>query len=284
MATAPGCGFDRFELSGLGSPSSSTGALCVRPNNGRTEGSSRALAGRLPNFATRTAARSSKIGGSRRRRTEANDFGLCSPSPLRSNSWDASRALAAAKQLNPEKAGLWFAEAAIALRSERPDEAIDLLARGLQLDPDNPAAYFDLGNARIMRDELKLALTAFERATSLKPDFWEALNNQALVLYEIGNRNEAIKRWRRVLEIENNPEPMLALAAALHQRGTNREEALSLATTALSQDPNYVLTPHQVEQLWGARIRQAAAQLLDEEELADTVERAQANATWKKNR
>lgn len=204
---------------------------------------------------------------------------------LRSNQLeDASRSLAAAKQLNPEKAGLWFAEAAIALRSERPDEAIDLLARGLQLDPDNPAAYFDLGNARIMRDELKLALTAFERATSLKPDFWEALNNQALVLYEIGNRNEAIKRWRRVLEIENNPEPMLALAAALHQRGTNREEALSLATTALSQDPNYVLTPHQVEQLWGARIRQAAAQLLDEEELADTVERAQANATWKKNR
>ena len=204
---------------------------------------------------------------------------------LRSNQLEeASRSLAAAKQLNPKKAGLWFAEAAIALRSERPDEAIDLLARGLQLEPDNPAAYFDLGNARIMRDELKLALTAFERATSLKPDFWEALNNQALVLYEIGNRDEAIKRWRRVLEIENNPEPMLALAAALHQRGNNREEAISLATTALSNDPNYVLTPHQVEQLWGARIRQAAAQLLDQEELADTVERAQANATWKKNR
>ncbi len=204
---------------------------------------------------------------------------------LRSNELEeASRSLAAAKQLNPQKAGLWFAEAAIALRTERPDEAIDLLARGLQLEPDNPAAYFDLGNARIMRDELKLALKAFERATSLKPDFWEALNNQALVLYEIGNRDEAIRRWRRVLEIENNPEPMLALAAALHQQGNNREEALSLANTALSNDPNYVLPPHQVEQLWGARIRQAAAQLLDQEELADTVERAQANATWKKNR
>ena len=204
---------------------------------------------------------------------------------LRSNELEeASRSLAAAKQLNPQKAGLWFAEAAIALRTERPDEAIDLLARGLQLEPDNPAAYCDLGNARIMRDELKLALKAFERATSLKPDFWEALNNQALVLYEIGNRDEAIRRWRRVLEIENNPEPMLALAAALHQRGNNREEALSLANTALSNDPNYVLPPHQVEQLWGARIRQAAAQLLDQEELVDTVERAQANATWKKNR
>ena len=33
-------------------------------------------------------------------------------------------------------------------------------------------------------------------ATNLKPDFWEALNNQALVLYEMGNADEAIRRWR----------------------------------------------------------------------------------------
>ena len=35
----------------------------------------------------------------------------------------ASFSLARAKNLNPEKAGLWFAEAAIALRAERPEEA-----------------------------------------------------------------------------------------------------------------------------------------------------------------
>ena len=133
-----------------------------------------------------------------------------------------------------------------------------------------------------MQSQLGMALKAFEQATSLKPTFWEALNNQALVLYEMGNRDEAIRRWRRVLEIENNPEPMLALASALFQQGGRREEAITLAREALAKDPNYVLPPHQEEQLWGFRIRGAAAQLLDEDELADSVERARANATWKK--
>lgn len=197
----------------------------------------------------------------------------------------ASVSLARAKNLNPKKPGLWFAEAAIALRAERPDEAIPLIDRGLELDPDNHAAYFDLGNARIMQDELPMALKSFEKATALKNDFWEALNNQALVLFEMGNRDEAIRRWRRVLKIESNAEPMLALAAALYQRNkSSNSEILTLARDALASDPNYVLAPHQEEQLWGYRIRQATAKLLTEPELAASVERAQANATWKKRR
>ena len=202
---------------------------------------------------------------------------------LRSEQLDAaSVSLARAKSLNPDKAGLWFAEAAIALRSDRPDEAISLLNRGLQLDSNNSGAYFDLGNARIMQAELKMALQAFEKATALKPDFWEALNNQALVLYQLGNREEAIRRWRQVLSIENNPEPMLALAAALYREDRHRNEALRLAKNALAKEPNYVLDTHQEEQLWGTRIRAAAAHLLADEEMEDTVERARANATWKK--
>ena len=194
----------------------------------------------------------------------------------------ASKSLARAKTLNPDKAGLWFAEAAIALRAERPDDAVPLIERGLDLDPNNASAYFDLGNARIMQGDLPMALRTFEQATKLKPDFWEALNNQALVLFEMGKRDEAIKRWRQVLKIDENAEPMLALAAALHQRGSSREDALTMARRALAKDPNYVLTPPQVEQLWGPKIRQATATLLAEPDLSGSVERAKANATWKK--
>ena len=175
----------------------------------------------------------------------------------------------------------WFAEAAIALRAERPNDAVPLITRGLQLDPNNAAAYFDLGNARIMQGVLPLALKSFEQATALKPEFWEALNNQALVLFELGEHDEAIRRWRRVLKLEQNAEPMLALAAALHQKG-DENEALSLAKEALSKNPNYVLPMHQKEQLWGSHVRQATANLLREAALASSVERAQANATWKK--
>ena len=195
---------------------------------------------------------------------------------------EASQSLARAKDLNPDKAGLWFAQGALALRDERPEEALPLIQRGLELDPKIPAAYFDLGNAHIMLDDLSSALDSFEQATNLKPDFWEALNNQALVLYEMGNADEAIRRWRAVLKLENNAEPMLALAAALHQKGDDSDVPITMAREALNQEPNYVLTPHQIEQLWGVKIRQAAARLLALPEMASSVERAQANATWKK--
>ena len=194
----------------------------------------------------------------------------------------AGQSLARAKNLNPDKAGLWFAQGALALRDERPEEALPLIQRGLELDPKIPAGYFDLGNAHIMLDDLSSALDSFEQATNLKPDFWEALNNQALVLYEMGNADEAIRRWRAVLKLENNAEPMLALAAALHQKGDDSDVPITMAREALNQEPNYVLTPHQIEQLWGVKIRQAAARLLALPEMASSVERAQANATWKK--
>ena len=219
-------------------------------------------------------------------RLDPNDerfWSVLAEAQLRSNDLEgASESLARAKSLKPEKAGLWFAEAAIALRSENPDAAVPLITRGLQLDPKNAAAYFDLGNARIMQNNFPLALKSFEQATALKPDFWEALNNQSLVLYEMGELDEAIRRWRQVLIIERNAEPMLALAAALHQTG-EQTEAIQLASTALAKNPNYVLPLHQAEQLWGVRIREATAKLLSEPQLTNSVERAQANATWKKS-
>ena len=190
----------------------------------------------------------------------------------------AASSLAKAKALKPGKAGLWFAEASIALRDERPDDAISLLDEGLRLDPKNAGAYFDLGNARVMQSDLRQALKAFEQATTIKPSFWEALNNQALVLFEMGNTPEAIKRWRSVLSIKNNPEPMLALAAALNQQSPGDAESLELARQALAEDPNYVLPGHQENQLWGSKLRQATDVLLTTPSLRGAVERAEANA------
>ena len=191
---------------------------------------------------------------------------------------DAAGSLAKAKSLNPGKAGLWFAEASLALRDNRPDDAVPLLDEGLRLDPKNAGAYFDLGNARVMQDDLRQALRAFEKATSIKPSFWEALNNQALVLFEMGNTSEAIKRWRSVLKIKSNAEPMLALAAALNKQKPGDTESIELARKALAENPNYVLPGHQENQLWGLKLRQATETLLSEGALKSAVERAEANA------
>ena len=215
-------------------------------------------------------------------RLQPNDerlWSVLAEAQLRSDQLKAAAgSLAKAKALKPGKAGLWFAEASIALRDERPGDAISLLDEGLRLDPKNAGAYFDLGNARVMQSDLRKALKAFEQATTIKPSFWEALNNQALVLFEMGNTPEAIKRWRSVLSIKRNPEPMLALAAALNQQSPGAAESLELARKALAEDPNYVLPGHQENQLWGSKLRQATDVLLATPSLRGAVERAEANA------
>ena len=215
-------------------------------------------------------------------RLQPNDerlWSVLAEAQLRSDQLKAAAgSLAKAKALKPGKAGLWFAEASIALRDERPDDAVSLLDEGLRLDPKNAGAYFDLGNARVMQLDLRKALKAFEQATAIKPSFWEALNNQALVLFELGNAPEAIKRWRSVLSIKRNAEPMLALAAALNKQTPGDAESIELARKALAEDPNYVLPGHQENQLWGSKLRQATDVLLTEPSLQGAVERAEANA------
>lgn len=204
---------------------------------------------------------------------------LLAEAQLRSNQDKAAAvSLAKARELDPKNAGILFAQGSLALKDSRPSEAAELIREGLKLDGKNAGAYFDLGNAFILMGKPGDALGAFERASKLRADFWEAINNQALVLYEQNKDAEAIKRWRRVLEIKPAAEPTLALAAALNSKTPGNTESLELAAKALAEEPNYVLDSWQKEQLWGPKLRSATAQLFTDPALKADVERAQANA------
>ena len=174
-----------------------------------------------------------------------------------------------------------LAEGSLALRKGKPADAVDLLRRGLQLDPKNAGAYFDLGNAQLLLGETAPALASFERAAGLRKDFWEAINNQGIVLFESGKTQQAIERWRRVLTLKPGvAETSLALGAALFQSSNaGHAEAIRLAEAALADEPNYVLDSYQKEQLWGSKLRGAARELLTRPELKAAVERAIANAS-----
>jgi tetratricopeptide (TPR) repeat protein len=194
----------------------------------------------------------------------------------------AAVSLARAKALDPKNPGIWFAEGSLALRDGRPADAVDLLEQGLRMESNNSGAYFDLGNAHILLGQPAPALAAFERASSLRRTFWEAINNQGLVLFEQGQRGEAVNRWRQVLRIKPGAaEPSLALATALYSTAKSPEargEAVELASRALAADPNYVLDSYQKDQLWGPRLRSATRVLLADPALKSSVERANANA------
>ena len=212
--------------------------------------------------------------------TDARGWLLLAEAQLRSGEdAEASASLEQARNLDPRNAGILFAQGSLALKANQPARAIELIREGQRIDDKNAGSYFDLGNGYILLGESKAALSAFERASKLRSDFWEAINNQSLVLYEQRKDAEAIQRWRSVLTIRPTAaEPMLALAAALNAQDPGNGESLDLAKRALAGDPNYVLSSYQQEQLWGSRLRQATSVLLANASLKGDVERAQANA------
>ncbi len=206
-------------------------------------------------------------------------WAILGESQLRNNNLSQAKiSFSKAKNINPEKASLWFAEASLALKLKELDNAVSLIKEGLKLEPKNAGAYFQLGNARIMQNKFYLAINSFKKATELKPLFWEALNNEGIVLFEIGKIEKSIKIWRRVLKIQNNAEPKLALAIALHQTKMNKIEAIKLAKEALNENPNYISSNYQKEQLWGTKLQKAAKVLFSNPQLESYVERAMANS------
>src|ERR1700679_1942941 len=63
-------------------------------------------------------------------------------------------------------------------RADHPEEACAALAAAARLQDDNPYIHANLGNAlSVLRRDAE-ALTAYERAISLKPDFAAALHAQ----------------------------------------------------------------------------------------------------------
>ncbi len=192
----------------------------------------------------------------------------------------ANLSLERAKELNPNLASIWFAQASISLEQKQPKDALIFLNGGLKIEPNNAGAYFRLGNAHIMLNELKKAVEAFKEASDLKSTFWEAINNQGIVLFELNKTQESIRVLRKALKISKNAEPMLALAAALNANEPKNTESIELAKQALMQNPNYVSVKYQKEQLWGFRLQKATKKLFSHPQLVSDIEKAVANSDF----
>ena len=124
------------------------------------------------------------------------------------------------------------------------------------------------------------SLEAFKKATDINPKFWQAINNQALVYYELGFKKKAIKTWREVILLKSDPEPKLALAIALYALEPNSNEAIKLAKEALSQNPNYFFQQFQKEQLWGEKLQTAGIELFKNPKLKSVINTASANSNF----
>ena len=69
--------------------------------------------------------------------------------------------------------------------------------------------------------------------------------------------------------MEENAEPLLALASCLRNRDIN--EAIFLAKKALNKEPNYVEYVYRKEQLWGEKLQNSTEQLFEINQLKKEI-------------
>lgn len=110
------------------------------------------------------------------------------------------------------------------------DQAIEVMESSLKVSP-TWGSYFRLGVLQKIKGDLKTARTNFEKAIVLQPTFAEARDQLALVNAMLGNYEEALVLYKKM--IWNNPqnfEPYYSIASIL-----SRQKKLDLAMNWLQK-------------------------------------------------
>ena len=106
-------------------------------------------------------------------------------------------------------------------------------------NPDDVAAYSNLGAALRSQGKLEEALASYNRALSLRPDYPEALFNRGNALYELKRYDEALASYDRALSLRPGyAEALSNRGNALHEL-KRYDEALASHDLALSVRPDY---------------------------------------------
>lgn len=147
------------------------------------------------------------------------------------------------------------------------DAALSVLREGLGLYPNAVELHVGVGYARLARDEFAWARRAFEEALVLDPEHEDGLAGLGETLLRFGQTAQAMKSFRRVLELgyADDIELMLQVGRALFRDGLIAE-AKEFFEVAVQQ------TPENAEAI--AMVGYAQHQLGEEDAAEETLKRA----------
>jgi len=123
----------------------------------------------------------------------------------------------------------------------RVDEAIALLLRVIKSDPNNGAAYGNLGAAYYQKGQLDKATEALKKAVELDPKDKVARQNLGNAYTDAKKYDEAIAEHKKRIQLEpNNADAFVDLGVAYFEKG-NYAGAMSSLKKAISINPNHPL-------------------------------------------
>ena len=125
------------------------------------------------------------------------------------------------------------------LQKGKVDEAITHFQKALQIKPDYAGACYNLGNALFQKGNVDEAIAHYQKALQINPDNAEAHNNLGNALLQKGKVDEAIAHFQKALQIKPDyAEARYNLGHALLQKG-KVDEAIIQYQKALQIKPDY---------------------------------------------
>jgi predicted O-linked N-acetylglucosamine transferase (SPINDLY family) len=122
----------------------------------------------------------------------------------------------------------------------RLQESLDACRRAVQLNPNVPEAWNNLGSALKDFNQPAEAAAAFERAIQLRPTYATAYNNLGNALSQLERFNEAERAFRRSLELNPNDHSTYSNLGFMLGSNGRLDEAVALCTRAVQIKPDFV--------------------------------------------
>lgn len=122
--------------------------------------------------------------------------------------------------------------------SERYQEALQLLNKNLDDDPDNLSALFQFGEALLKMDRVGMATVIYRYLSMLAPNRSEVWNNLGRCYQKKETSKEARACFKKALELDINSAAALTNLAVMDVNEGRPDRAVILAQKALSLSPN----------------------------------------------
>jgi Tfp pilus assembly protein PilF len=120
------------------------------------------------------------------------------------------------------------------------DAAIKEYSKVVELRPDSPEAYNNLGVAQKRKGDLAKAADSFSKALELKPDYSAAISNRGWVLAEQNQWSTARREFERALTVNPGDDGALyGLSQALRE-ARDYAGAQKVLGQLISRSPNFV--------------------------------------------
>ena len=119
-------------------------------------------------------------------------------------------------------------------------QAITYYDQAIELDPDYADAYFYQGLAYSNLGDHKQAIADYTKAIELDPNYAKAYNNRGVAYYYQGDYEQAIADYSKAIELDPDYAEAYNNRGVAHRKLGNYEQGIADYNKAIELDPNYV--------------------------------------------